>query len=138
MFARVYKTLHFRYDYASFMKLTSEEDLLYKLVGEQIRKGRERQKPKMSQAQLAGFLGISRTSIVNIEAGRQHPPLYVMWKIAETLRIEISHFFPKPEEVTILLTSTAEMDEEFSGLDLKGQIAVQNWMQRIKSGSDNK
>lgn len=78
--------------------METEERRLYEVVGERIRHTREYCAPKISQAALARRLGISRASVVNIEAGRQHPPLYLMWRIAEVLDAEIAAFIPNHNE----------------------------------------
>ncbi len=41
--------------------------------------------------------------MVNIEAGRQHTPLHVLWQIAELLETKFTSLIPSPEE---LLRST--------------------------------
>lgn len=74
-------------------------DALYKAIGRRIREARERGVPKVSQAKLAQYLAISRASIVNIEAGRQHAPLHVLWQIAEKLDIELSMLIPRRAEL---------------------------------------
>src|SRR5438045_4037168 len=71
-----------------------KEDLLYQLVGDKIRKAREGCSPHRSQSKLAKDLGRSRTSIVNIEAGRQHASLHVLWQIADKLDIDLSTLLP--------------------------------------------
>jgi transcriptional regulator with XRE-family HTH domain len=72
---------------------------LYKAVGRKIRAARERLEPKLSQAKLAKKLGISRVSVVNIEAGRQHAPLSLLWHIAEILEIELLLLIPRRNEL---------------------------------------
>src|SRR5207249_352007 len=74
------------------------EELLYRLVGEKVRAARERLSPKRSQAKLAQALGLSRTSLVNIECGRQRAPLHVLWRIAEALGIELADLLPRQAE----------------------------------------
>jgi transcriptional regulator with XRE-family HTH domain len=76
-----------------------DEELLYQLVGERIRRRRERLSPRMSQAKLAQRLGVSRASVVNIEAGRQHAPLHVLWRIAEELDTEVALLLPRHDEL---------------------------------------
>jgi transcriptional regulator with XRE-family HTH domain len=73
-----------------------DENVLYHLVGERIRKARSR--AKLSQAKLALALGLSRTSVVNIEAGRQKAPLHVLWQVAEILGTEAALLIPNQEE----------------------------------------
>lgn len=75
-----------------------DEDRLYRLIGERIRAARERVAPKLSQARLAEKLGVSRASIVNIEAGRQRAPVHVLWQIAEILSVEIGFLIPTHAE----------------------------------------
>jgi DNA-binding XRE family transcriptional regulator len=75
-----------------------QEHLFYKLVGERIRTARQRCSPRVSQVQLANYLDLSRASVVNIEAGRQHPPLHVLWEIAEFLNIEMRDLIPSQAE----------------------------------------
>lgn len=71
---------------------------LYGLIGARIRAARERIEPKLSQATLAKKVDMSRASIVNIEAGRQHPPLHVLWQLAEVLSVEAAALIPSHAE----------------------------------------
>ena len=72
-------------------------DEIYREVGRKIRQTRENQ--HLSQDSLAKRLGISRTSMVNIEAGRQRTPLHVLWQIAELLETKLTLLIPTPEEL---------------------------------------
>jgi transcriptional regulator with XRE-family HTH domain len=58
-------------------------DELYGEVGRKLRQARETQ--GLSQERLAKQLGISRASVVNIEAGRQRAPLHLLWQLSEAL-----------------------------------------------------
>lgn len=73
-----------------------DEDLLYQLVAERLK--RARGAAGLSQERLATKLGMSRTSIVNIEAGRQRPPLHVLWEMAEHLGTELRLLIPRRAE----------------------------------------
>jgi transcriptional regulator with XRE-family HTH domain len=77
------------------------EDLLYEIVGEKVRAAREHTRPKLSQTKLAETVGLSRASVVNIEAGRQRAPLHVLWQIAEVLGTELTEFLPRQAEFTV-------------------------------------
>ncbi len=83
----------------------ADSSALYKAVGRKIRTARERLEPKLSQAKLAKKLGISRVSIVNIEAGRQHAPLSLLSQIAEILGIELLLLIPRRNELNSTATS---------------------------------
>jgi transcriptional regulator with XRE-family HTH domain len=54
----------------------------------------------MSQQSLALRLGVSRASVVNIEAGRQRPPLHVLYQIAEALGTETDALIPSRDELS--------------------------------------
>jgi DNA-binding XRE family transcriptional regulator len=72
-------------------------DELYGELGRKIRHVRERK--GLTQGELAKRLGISRASVVNIEAGRQHTPLHLLWKLAEMLGTELTSLIPSREEM---------------------------------------
>jgi DNA-binding XRE family transcriptional regulator len=77
--------------------LMTDFDEIYRAVGRKIRQTRESQ--HRTQDSLAQRLGISRTSMVNIEAGRQRPPLHLLWQIAELLETKLTLLIPSPEEL---------------------------------------
>jgi transcriptional regulator with XRE-family HTH domain len=68
------------------------EKRLYRLIGERVSSARS--STGLSQNKLAKKLGLSRVSVVNIEKGRQRPPVHVLWKIAEALGVEITDLIP--------------------------------------------
>lgn len=89
----------------------ADEEALYRAVGERIRTARERHPARLSQAALAKNLEISRASIVNIEAGRQHAPLYLLWRIAQHLDVELLSLIPSTADLAAA-PSAAILDEE--------------------------
>jgi transcriptional regulator with XRE-family HTH domain len=70
--------------------------LLYRLLGQRIQ--RARFAIRKSQRALAEELGMSRTSMVNIEKGRQHTSLHVLWQIAERLDVEPASLLPSKRD----------------------------------------
>jgi transcriptional regulator with XRE-family HTH domain len=74
-------------------------DELYRELGRRIRQARERNGERLSQDALAKRLGISRASVVNIEAGRQRAPLHLLWQIAELFGTDLTQLIPKTEEL---------------------------------------
>lgn len=68
------------------------EPQAYKHVGSMIRAFRL--KCKISQDDLAKRIGHTRTSITNMEAGRQRIPIDVLIAISRSLRIELSDLLP--------------------------------------------
>jgi transcriptional regulator with XRE-family HTH domain len=77
----------------------ADSDALYQIIGARVREGRDRSAQKYSQAKLARLLGVSRASIVNIEAGRQHAPLDLLWRIAAALDMELVQLIPRRTEL---------------------------------------
>src|ERR1700723_3873382 len=86
-------------------------DDLYRELGRKIRQARERQGQKLSQGALAQRLGISRASMVNIEAGRQHAPLHLLWQIAELLGSDLTLLIPSRDEL-LPPTDQIQLDKE--------------------------
>lgn len=73
-------------------------DDLYGEVGRKLRQARVTQ--GFSQERLAQQLGISRASVVNIEAGRQRAPLHLLWQLSEALATDLSMLIPRREELS--------------------------------------
>lgn len=69
----------------------------YTEVGRRIRAARTRR--KLSQASLASVVGLARTSISNIEKGRQRLLLHTFQDIAETLGVEPATLLPSDKSL---------------------------------------
>jgi transcriptional regulator with XRE-family HTH domain len=75
----------------------------YRALGEQVRARRKRQ--GLTQEQLAAAVGLTRTSITNIEMGRQPVYVHILEKIAQNLRTSVSDFLPDPDTLDTALKS---------------------------------
>jgi DNA-binding XRE family transcriptional regulator len=71
---------------------TARQERLYLELGKNIRM--YRLAAKLSQTSLASRINLSRTSVVNIEQGRQHASLHLLWQIAESLDVKIHDLIP--------------------------------------------
>lgn len=60
----------------------------------------------MTQAELAAASRVRRTSITNIESGRQKAPLHVLYDICVALGIETASVLPQNSAVELRDTST--------------------------------
>jgi transcriptional regulator with XRE-family HTH domain len=69
---------------------------LHSRIGEALRE--RRKQSGMTQVELAGKVGLLRTSITNIEAGRQKAPLHVLYNICLALDIEVREVLPTNAE----------------------------------------
>lgn len=67
---------------------------VYRELGRLLRDFREKAKPKVSQARLAEQVGLSRTSITNIEKGRQRIPFDLLFSLADALNVDPRNLIP--------------------------------------------
>jgi transcriptional regulator with XRE-family HTH domain len=70
------------------------EDDLYRVFGSRVRALREER--KVTQDELAKRVDLSRTSITNIEKGRQRVLLHQMVEIAQALEADPGALVPRP------------------------------------------
>jgi len=71
---------------------------IYKKIGLNIKRARERKNPYVTQEKLSKSIKMSRTSIVNIEQGYQRVLLHTLYEIASFLNIHISELLPDINE----------------------------------------
>jgi transcriptional regulator with XRE-family HTH domain len=90
---------------------------IYALAGKRIREVRLATRPKLTQDQLGQKIGLSRTSITNIEKGRQKIFLHILAGIASVLGVPLNQLLP-PEP------ATKRMDSKFSHLSGPEQTFV--------------
>lgn len=75
----------------------ARRERLYKAIGDRIKQFRNEE--GLTQEKLAKSIGVSRTSIVNIEGGNQHAPLHVLWDIAASLDKDLESLIPSKREI---------------------------------------
>ena len=93
------------------MKWTDEMvDQLYETIGDQIKAARTRQ--RVTQTELAKRVGLTRSSIANIEAGRQRVMIHWVMQIAEALNVSAIRLITRPDmtEQTIETLASEELD----------------------------
>lgn len=90
----------------------SDKERLHRVIGENIRFARER--ANLKQEAFADRIGLSRASVINIEKGRQAPPLYLIWEISRILEVPVQDFFPKQEPYTNLTENKNSVELEES------------------------
>lgn len=78
-----------------------QESKLYEIVGERIRMARRSCTPLVRQEDVAKRSDgqLSRSSVANIEAGRQGVTLHQLYRIAEILNVEPSVLLPERQLV---------------------------------------
>lgn len=110
------------------MSLDQSNDAFYLHVGEKVRF--QRKKANMDQETLAGHLNLSRTTIINIEKGRQRLSLEHAWLTAKILGISIEELLPPTESKT-----DEEWKEEIQKVvdSKQTQKSLLNWISKVKS-----
>ena len=73
------------------------DDLLYKSIGLRIRQLRNSK--RWTQSKLSHLSGVDRSSIANLERGRQRTSLNVLYRLCAALEIEVTAIIPPIEEV---------------------------------------
>lgn len=56
-----------------------------------------RKKVGLTPKALGALIGLSRSSIANLEAGRQRAPIHVLWNLADALGISVADLVPDPQ-----------------------------------------
>ncbi len=69
---------------------------LYEALGRLVRSHRER--AQLTQDELARRVGMTRTSITNIESGRQKVQIHTLYQIARSLEVSPNALLPSPTE----------------------------------------
>jgi transcriptional regulator with XRE-family HTH domain len=87
--------------------MKTDEDRLYRKIGERIRE--KRTEAKLTQGQLADAVGLLRTSVTNIEAGRQKTPLHVLYDLCIELDVAVAEILPIGTEVMGTTTPSIEI-----------------------------
>jgi transcriptional regulator with XRE-family HTH domain len=77
------------------VKVKAADNLFYRQFGQLV--AESRRKKGISQEMLADELGLSRTSITNIEKGRQPIQLHSLYWIARLLAVELKELLPSPQ-----------------------------------------
>lgn len=74
-----------------------DQDRLYAFIGEQLKSHRETR--GLTQLQLAERVNLERTSITNIERGKQKLPLHVLFGVCHSMGIAVSDVLPRMDQV---------------------------------------
>lgn len=76
------------------MVIASVDLELYREIGRRIANARRNREARVSQEELAQNIGLSRTSVVNIERGRHRIQIHVLYAIARFLGVEAVDLLP--------------------------------------------
>lgn len=102
------------------MSIDLDERRLYSLIGIKIKELRGRRR----QEDLAEAIGMLRTSVANIESGRQKTPLHVLYKVCAFLDIEPTLLLPKMSEIVKIQNIKVTVNDETARVTPKTAIAI--------------
>ncbi|MDP1844941.1 MAG: helix-turn-helix transcriptional regulator [Sediminibacterium sp.] len=109
--------------------MTSDQNIdeFYIYVGEKVRF--QRKKARMDQETLARHVNLGRTTIINIEKGRQRLSLEHAWLTAKVLGISIEDILPPIET-----KSVEEWKNEVQkvGINKETEMSVIKWISKVK------
>lgn len=103
-------------------------DAFYIYVGEKVRF--HRKKARMDQETLSRHVNLSRTTIINIEKGRQRLSLEHAWLIAKVFGISFDDILPPVET-----KSVEEWKNEIQkvGVNKETELGVIKWISKVKN-----
>jgi len=104
---------------------------LYRLIGRRVQQVRQQQ--QVTQAELGDAVGLTRSSIANIEAGRQHAATHVMLLIAHSLRVPVTELLPGGSALDDLATVAAP-SPNLEGQSLTTHDFVMTAVRRAQEG----
>jgi transcriptional regulator with XRE-family HTH domain len=90
--------------------MTNYEELVYRMIGANIKKCRE--DAGLKQEELANDIGVSRPSIANYESGKQAIYISDLYLISKRLQVGITELLPREEEVQELLSVQAQVKKD--------------------------
>lgn len=101
-----------RLAWQTFVDNVEPMEQIYRELGRRVAGARQR--ADLTQERLAARVGLSRTSIVNLEAGRQRVPIHQLYRIAHALGRQPADLLPPSP-------------------DLEGEDRVGQWVSKVTS-----
>lgn len=117
-------TLSGRSDYIVIM----DNELFYREFGRNLKDFRG--KAHLTQSELAERVGLSRTSVTNIEVGRQKIPLHLLYTLAASLGVEPALLLPRKENLSVRYPELGSLTE-LIGESFELNDASHEWLTRV-------
>lgn len=119
------------------------KERFYVYVSDKLREIRV--KNKIKQDVMASKLGISRNALINIEKGRQHPNIYLLFQIAEILNIGVNELIPDLEYFKANFSNVIPLNKirvedlrEVQGMDKENEYKVLNTIESFINNLNTK
>lgn len=107
-----------------------DEDRFYSELGKKISDLRVLKGEK--QELLADYLGLSRSSITNIEKGRQKPSLFVILGISKYFDIKIDDLIPHSDDSSVLSKNGRVIGQDFDLDFINKNKSLSDFLERNK------
>lgn len=108
--------------------MMNDRETFYQEVGRRIREARRRRKPPLTQEGLAKLVSLTRTSITNVEKGRQKFLLHTLADIASALHVDPATLLPK---------ASGESDRQLDEALKHRPKAEKEWIKSAVSAAQN-
>jgi transcriptional regulator with XRE-family HTH domain len=100
-------------------------DQLYREFGRILRQ--RRKEARLTQDDVANRVGLSRTSITNIEQGRQHVSLHMLYGLADAIGAQPHDLLPQKS----ILQKSSELEKKLVKMELPEE--GKDWIRRLMS-----
>jgi DNA-binding XRE family transcriptional regulator len=101
---------------------TEEQDVFYTRLGELVR--RRRRERHLTQEKLAELWNLNRTTVVNIEKGRQRISVHQVVVLANHLGCQVQDLIPQLEEVRVLSAELRDKAPDDRAFKFASEIAA--------------
>lgn len=92
------------------MPSARDPEALYRVFGKRLREVREQK--NVPQQELATLSGLTRSSIANIESGKQRVLLHQVLQFAEALHVTVGELVPSTGEIPQILTTETKNEKD--------------------------
>ena len=110
-----------------------DERELYRYIGQRIRTART--STGLTQRQLADRLGVERTSITNVEAGRQRIPVHMLYRFCVALEIEVIELLPSVQLLISDETDACALSAQLENIPPKTAEVIRSLLRDWPEGS---
>jgi transcriptional regulator with XRE-family HTH domain len=110
-----------------------DQDLLYHGIGERLKQ--RRLELQMTQAQVAEAAGVLRTTVANLETGRQRAPLIVLYQLCSALGLETTAVLPRNSDVVRPSVVSVDIDDRRVRVPPKTAEILRRLNEQLEQGS---
>lgn len=93
------------------MIVLTQQEMIYRELGLSL--ANQRRRLRLSQKQFGAKVGLSRTSITNIECGRQPIQLHQLYVFASALKVNVTKLLPKELTYTEATVPKSNKEEQY-------------------------